>query len=211
MPQTRSGRRFLAGAALAALTLALSFALRASAPAYAPEAPAYRTKGPAGAPVLLAEFSDFQCGGCRAAVEPVKQIEGMFKDRIRVVFKHKPWDFHPWALSAAVAAECAGRSDLFWPYHDLLFSRQREWSELDNEEAVKARFLVYAGEIGIGETVFGSCLADPAARQAVEADLAESKDRWINSTPTFFINGARFVGSDQLRTRGLNAIENALK
>lgn len=208
LPQTRTSRTLFSGAALFLLTVSLTAGLRLCAKPYSPQAPDYRTEGPSDAPVLLAEFSDFQCGGCRAAAEPLRQLKGLFPGRIRFLFKHTPWDFHPNARAAAIAAECAGRGGKFWVYHDMLFSRQQEWGEA---KTTAESFTRYAKEAGVGVAVFASCLQDPSAAAAVDADIQEAKDVWVRATPTFFINGRRLVGVRQLRSTGFNLIERKLK
>jgi protein-disulfide isomerase len=207
MTQTRSGRSLLCAAALVAATCAAVAAARAFSSPYAPAAPAYRAEGPADAPVTIAEFSDFECPACAAAVEPLKQMRAMYPGKIRLLFKHKPWPFHTWARSAALAAECAGRSGKFWEYHDLLYSHQDQWTR---SEDPKPSFLAYAKETGLEPAAFASCQGGAEAAAAVDADLAEASRRWIKSTPTFFINGTRYVGAKQLRTSGLSRVERIL-
>ena len=48
-------------------------------------------------------------------------------------------------------------------------------------------------------------------RRGIDEDIREAKERWVRATPTFFINGRRFVGRRQLRGGGFNFIERALK
>ncbi|MCX5789193.1 MAG: thioredoxin domain-containing protein, partial [Elusimicrobia bacterium] len=67
--------RRLAASAVVTLLCAISVRLvRGSYKPYAPAAPAYRQSGPADAPIVLTEFSDFQCPGCAAAVETIKKL-----------------------------------------------------------------------------------------------------------------------------------------
>jgi len=208
LPKTRASRSFLAGAALFLLAVSVTAGLRLSASVYRPQAPDYRWEGPPGAPVVIAEFSDFQCGGCKAAAEPLRQLKELFPGKVRLAFKHLPWDFHQNARAAAVASECAGRGGKFWAYYDMLFSRQQEWGAVEKPEKI---FLSYAKEAGLGEASFSACLGDPAASGEVDKDAKEAKDRWVRATPTFFINGRRFVGVRQLRSNGFNFIERTLK
>ena len=208
MLKTRAGRRFLCAAGVGAAALALVLGLRLSRPAYRPQAPEYRGRGPDAAPVELAMFSDFECGGCRASEEPLKQLDGLFPGKIRFIFKHMPWDFHRHAQAAAVAAECAGRAGKFWAYHDLLFTKQAEWVVVEDPAPLFAR---YARDVGAAAAPFEACRKDPASAAAVDADAKEAKDHWVRATPTFFVNGKRFVGVRQLRGPGFNLIERALK
>lgn len=211
LPESRSSRRFFVGAALILVSAAASLGLRGFAKPYVPDAPDYRQKGPADAPVVIVEFSDFQCAACRHAVEPLKRIQSMFPGKIRVVFKHYPWDFHRWAIPAAVAAECAGRQGAFWKFHDRIFSQQQVWAPLKDAVEFEKKVLSYAKDSGVNIPKFEECVANPNAAKTITKDLEEAKKHWVKSTPTFFINGRRFVGALQLRTHGLNRIEDILK
>lgn len=208
LPKSRSARRLTAGAALAAGAVSSVLAVRGASPPWIPDAPAYRQKGPAQAKIVLVEFSDFQCPGCAAAVETVKRLEGLYGGHLRVVFKHRPWGFHPWAKDAAAAAECAGRQGRFWELHDLIFLKQREWSA---SSAAPGLFAAYARSVGVEPSAFARCLQDPASAALVESDRREAEERWINATPTFFLNGRRLVNSLQLRTAGVREIERLLR
>jgi len=208
---TRTSRRVLAGAGLALCSLLLIGSVKAVVPPYAPEAPAYRTRGPADAPVTLAEFTDFQCPGCRTAVAEVKAVEQMFPGKVRLVFKHRPFKAHSWAREAARVAECAGKAGRFWPTHDLLYARQEDWAELRDAAEARKLLVAAAREAGCDETALSVCMDDPASAAAVESDIAEADGRRINATPTFFVNGKRFVGQLQLKTHGVNRIEDLLR
>lgn len=196
---------------MAALTVCAGLAVRGKASPYIPDAPDYRQKGPADAPVVIAEYSDFQCPACQAAVEPLKQLQVLFPGKIRVVFKHFPWDFHPWARDAAIAADCAGINGAFWEFHDNLFGKQWIWVREKERKEVLNIFASFASASGIPENKFRECLKDPEIGERIDAEHKEAKDNWVGSTPTFLINGRRFVGSLQLRTLGHNHIENELK
>lgn len=210
-PKSRADRKLFAGASLLALTLALGLGVRGKAAPYTPEAPSYRVKGPADAPILISEFSDFQCPACATAVGPLKKIQILFPGKIRVTYKHFPWGFHEWAKDAAVAAECAGKQGNFWDFHDRLYNSQGQWASLKEKAQVREIFLKYAEDLSLEKSAFSACNDDPGVLASVMADLTEGKSHWVGSTPTFFINGRRFVGSLQLRTRGLNHIERILE
>lgn len=212
MLETRSGRSLAAALLVVGGTAALAVAAKLAVPAWSPAAPDYRRKGPADAKVVIAEFSDFQCPACGVAAPHVKAIMDLFPGKVAVVFKHKYWDFHLNALPAALAAECAGRSSgKFWELHDALYANQAAWGALESTAAARGLILGYAKGVGLEPAAVESCMADPAVAAAVAADLKESESIWVRSTPTFIVNGKRFVGANQLRTLGLNHVENELR
>ena len=152
-------------------------------------------KGDAGAPVTVVEFSDFECPACGQAFA---QIRSFLHDRpdVRFIFRHFPLDsscnpmlkqaLHQDACAAAVAAECAGVQDKFWPYHDQLFTHQ---VELDRDSLFR-----HAREVGLDIPRFRTCLDDPATLARVKDDIATGTRVEIHSTPTFFINGRHIDG-----------------
>jgi protein-disulfide isomerase len=204
-------RRIVAGVGLVLVTAAIAATGRLMTPPFEPPVPDYRAKGTKGAPVVITEFSDFQCPACQQVVGPLNQVLKLYPGKIEVRFRHMPWGFHQFAGPAAVASECAGKQGKFWEYHDALFDKQRAWSLAKSQEELLEDFKRYANAVGLDSEAFAACVLDPAMVEAVAAELKENQDAWIKSTPTMVINGRRFIGARQLRTVGLNYIENELK
>ncbi|MCX5788772.1 MAG: thioredoxin domain-containing protein, partial [Elusimicrobia bacterium] len=127
--------------------------------------------------------------------------------RVRVTYKHHPWEFHRYARLAAVFAECAGKQGKFWPVYDSLFARQSEWAISSSPEE---RFAAYAKEAGLDPAALAACRADPSAAALIDADLKEADDHWVQSTPTFFVNGRRYAGVRQLLSEGVPEIDKLL-
>ncbi len=200
-------RRIYCTLGILAACVTTVLAVRGAQKPYSPDAPAYRQKGSADAPVTLVEFSDFQCPACRFAVEPMKSLQALYAKDMRVIFKHYPLtNAHPKAKAAAMAAECAGRQGRFWDFHDKLYDNQVDWAK-DGGKNLED----YAREFGLDQAAFADCLKDPSVPSAIERDMKEAEDRWVVSTPTFFINGKRFVGARQLTDRGVIWIDKILK
>jgi protein-disulfide isomerase len=208
MPSRPSFQRTVIAALLVAgAAVATVLAARAERKPYVPSAPAYRQKGPAQAKITVVEFSDFQCPACRFAVEPLKKLEALYGNDMRVIFKHFPLTrMHPKAEGAAAAAECAGQQSRFWEFHDALYDGQAEWTK----EGGKS-FADIAKSLGLNEAAFAACLKDPATAALVSRDKKDGEDHWVVSTPTFFINGKRFAGARQLTDRGIPWIDKILR
>lgn len=176
---------------------------------FSPDAPAYRVKGPADAKVVVVEFSDFECPACRYAEPILRGLLKLHEGKVRFVFKHFPLErVHRWARPAAVAAECAGRQGKFWELHDKLYDEQEKWAK--ETDALKS-WEGYAQALKLDVPAWKACLQDPSADAAVSADFQHGLDAWVGSTPTFFINGRRFVGGQQLGERGSLHVERELK
>ena len=199
----------LSGAGLALAGVLSVCALRGFGVQITEKAPAFRQEGPADAPVVIAEFSDFECPSCKAAEPAVRQILSIYGDQVRFIFKHFPLEhIHLWALQAAKDAECAGRAGKFWPYHDALYDHQAEWV---GAKSPPDALLSYAAKVGLSPDAVKACSQTPEILAAINADIAEGNSRWVGGTPTFFINGRRFVGDYQLTSMGIPWIDSLLK
>ena len=87
-------------------------------------------KGNRSAPVVLVEYSDFQCPACAASAPLVKQLTEEFGNKIAFVYRHFPLPQHKNAYPAAQAAEAAGKQGKFWEMADLIFANQTKWENL---------------------------------------------------------------------------------
>ena len=180
---------------------------------FSSNAPEYRKLGPAGAKVTIVEFSDFECPACRVAEPPMRALLKLYDGKVRLVFKHYPLErMHHRARPGAIAAECAGRQGKFWEFHHELYDHQDDWT---NEKLTSAgseqRLASYGKKIGLDSAAWLACRKDPAVDAAVTADRTDGEHAWVGSTPTFFINGKRFVGALQLSERGTPFVDKELK
>jgi protein-disulfide isomerase len=155
-----------------------------------PDALPEHVRGNPDAPVTIVEYGDYECPYCAAAEPVIRQLVEESDGRVRLVFRNFPLaEPHPFALTAALAAEAAGAQGAFWPMHDLLFTKQ------DRLEDVALR--AYADRLGIdGSLVVG----EPAQQFAdkVEADFAAGLDAGVAGTPTLFINGRLYAGRTEI-------------
>ena len=200
MPSSSGPGRYALGAAAVLLASgALVSSLRRTQKPYSPDAPSYRQKGAASAPIVIVEFSDFQCPACKVAEPPMRDLLKLYGSDIRFIFKHFPLEHaHAWARPAARASECAGRQGKFWELHDVLYDKQQAWSNEKAPELING----YAKSLGLDMKVFQACLPEAEVDLGIAGDMQEGEVRWVSSTPTFFINGKRFVGARQLSTLG---------
>lgn len=162
-------------------------------------------KGDPAAPVKVIEYADFQCPACgyfSQTLEPALDQSYIETGKVQLIFHDFPLPQHGNAIPTAAAARCAGAQDAFWPMHDLLFGRQREWQSDHN---IQPRLTGYAAELGLDRAAFEQCMADPGLTSALEDAATESAQRGITGTPSFEVNG-RIVDATELEA----AIQAAL-
>lgn len=154
-------------------------------------------RGPADAPIVVVEFSDFQCPHCRRLADGLKDATARMPGKVRYYFKHFPMDsscnpavggsMHQDACRAAVAMVCAQRAGRGWEMHDVMFQNQ---GALDRASLSK-----YAAQIGIDVEAFGVCLDDPEALAVVRRDIEQGRALGVKGTPMWFLDGWRQLGA----------------
>jgi protein-disulfide isomerase len=153
----------------------------------------YPSIGPADAPITIVEFSDFQCPFCRRFHEDTYQaLLSAYPGKIRFVYRNLPLtSIHPESFPSAVASQCAveQNSDVFWSYHDKLFSSDNLGRDV---------YIQYADELGLDTEKFASCLDSDTHDEYINTDMDFALKMGVNSTPTFFVNGLAIVGAQPL-------------
>ncbi len=155
-------------------------------------------KGDPAAPVVIEEFSSYQCSFCRQYFqESYPQVMASYIEtgQVLYVFRDFPLPAQRQSPLAAEAANCAGQIggvSAYWALHDRFFERQAERSRTGDADTI---FKGYAAELGLDAAAFGECLDSGATRAQVEADVAAGGARGVRGTPTFFINGQPLAGA----------------
>jgi len=150
-------------------------------------------RGDARAPVVIQEFSDFECPFCKRVEPTLLELEKEFKGSIRIVWRNMPLPFHAHALLAAEsAAEVLAQKGpaAFWEYHDLLYGAQ---GTEDGLERVSLDF--FADKLGLDMTRFTAALDHHDHEVEVKADAAAATAIGINGTPGFLINDYYLSGA----------------
>ena len=132
--------------------------------------------GDVNSPVVIAEFSDFQCPYCMQAVPTIQQLEKKYAGKVQIV--HMNFVVHSGARLAALAAECAGEQGQYWAMHDAIFSQQKY---------DKAGLSQIAVGLGMDKTKFEACLDSGKYETAVDAEQSAGDSIGVQGTPTFLI------------------------
>jgi len=144
------------------------------------------------APVTIIEYASMTCPHCAHFEETtLPELKKRYIDtgKVRYVMREFPLD----ALAAAgfMLARCAG-PDKYETVVETLFAKQADWAMVQKPIPP---LMAIAKQFGFTEESFNTCLANQKVLDDIQAvrDHAVNK-LGVNSTPTFFINGKRFVG-----------------
>jgi protein-disulfide isomerase len=147
-----------------------------------------RLRGNPKAPVMIVEFSDYQCPYCRQVEPTLKELLAKYGgDNVSLAYRDFPLTaIHSQAQIAAEASRCALEQGKFWEYHDQLFAA----SKLDKDALIE-----YARNLKLDDKQFGSCLTTERYKAEIDKDLQEGRNAGVSGTPGFFINGVALSGS----------------
>jgi protein-disulfide isomerase len=149
--------------------------------------------GPANAPVVITEFSDFQCPFCYSLYKSLDSLRRIHGDSIAIVYRNYPIDaIHPYARPAAIAAECAARAGQFPAFYSYLF---------DHQDSIRAsRMAEFARVAGVRDTAeFNRCLHDRTITALLLKDSVAAAKLKISGTPMVLVNRWQFRGTPPIR------------
>ena len=144
------------------------------------------------APITIVEYSDFQCPYCSRGFQTMKQVQKEYGDKVRIVFKHLPLDFHPLAMPAAkyfeaIAVQDHAKAEKF---HDMVFENQGMLKDKG-----EGYFKDSAKKLGVDMKKLEADLKDEKIQARINADMEEAKKFNMSGTPGFLINGVSLRGA----------------
>ncbi len=158
-------------------------------------------RGNPNAPILLIEYSDFDCPFCKQYHNTMNSIMDEFgvDGRVAWVYRQFPIEqLHPNSPRISEAALCVGDlggNTKFWQFTDLLFE-QRDYDAPTNV----VRLPEYAERVGVDRNEYTTCMDSGRMRQAVVDSTKDGFNAGIRGTPYTYVvagnqqavvNGAR--------------------
>jgi len=141
-----------------------------------------RSLGRDDAPIVIIEYSDYQCPYCgkfHANVLPRLQSEYIDSGKVRLIFRDLPLAMHRESVPAAIAAHCAAEQGKFWAMNGALFANQLSLGSELYERLAQA--------LNLDTDKFSSCVQSPVSRKKVQMDVQEARRYGLNSTPSFIL------------------------
>jgi protein-disulfide isomerase len=144
------------------------------------------------APITIVEYSDFECPFCSKGFQIMNQVKQAYGDKIRIVFKNLPLDFHPQALPAAKYFEAIAlqNGDKAYKFHDEVFSNQNRLKS-EGEKFLKS----VAQKVGADMKKLAKDVDGEEVKSRIQADMEEAKKFGFSGTPGFLINGVSVRGA----------------
>jgi protein-disulfide isomerase len=176
-------------------------------------------RGSSDAKVTVVNYDDLECPYCaRMHEELFPTTLDHYKGMVRFVYKDFPLvDIHPWAMHAAVDANCIAdqNNDAYWTFVDYAHSHGHEIDGNGNDPKQSFATLdQQARTIGksanVNQAKLDACIAKQD-ESAIRASMHEGEKLGIDGTPQLFVDGERVAPGAQPTSAVWDSIDRALK
>ncbi len=149
------------------------------------------------APVTIIEYASMTCPHCaHFSTTTFPELKQRYIDTGKVRFTLREFPLDALAAAGFMLARCAG-NDKYMAIVETLFAKQSDWIVQKPIEPLKA----IAKQFGFTEESFDKCLANQQVLNNIQTVRDRAAEKLgVNSTPTFFINGKKFVGDLSIET-----------
>ena len=148
------------------------------------------------APITIVEFGDYQCHQCYNWFHNTKPAifqEYIETGKVNLVFVDLAFLGRD-SPKAAQATYCAEDQEMYWEYHDVLYTSQEP--KIDSGWVNTERLKAFAFNMELDMELFDSCLDSEKYSKRVQYNIQQARDHGVRGTPGFFIVGPD--GQEQL-------------
>lgn len=145
-------------------------------------------QGSINAPVVMVEYSDFECPYCKQFHPTMQQVMKDYGDKVAWVLRQYPLPFHQNAEKEAEASECVaelGGNDKFWQFGNTIFDRTTS----NGTGFALTSLAPLASEVGVDQTAFQSCLDSGKYAPLIQKETADGVKAGVNGTPGVIVIG----------------------
>ena len=145
--------------------------------------------GDPSAPITIVEFGDYQCHQCFNwfhNTKPALTRDYIETGKVNLVFVDLAFLGND-SPKAAQASYCAEDQEMYWDYHDILYTYQE--SKIDGGWASSERLKAFAFELRLDMELFESCLDSGKYSKRIQYNIQQARDHGVRGTPGFFIVG----------------------
>ena len=151
-------------------------------------------------PVTVVEYACARCPFCAKLTPQLHQaiVDGPLAGKVELHFKVFPIRNHEYSKETGLGFVAAAELGRFWEFVLLSYERFEEFSPAKQAE--------WAAAAGMDPAAFEKLVSAPATRERLVASKKEGIVNKVEATPTFFINGRKFVG-DMDREEMIDVLE----
>ncbi len=141
----------------------------------------------------------------------MEQLLKEFPTDVRFVYRHYPLigtpesPFHDKAALATQAAEAAGRQGKFWEMHDVLFTKQADWTALSVTD-FQQWLIEQAGGINLDVNKFKTDLTSLDLVNFAQNAWDSAQKMGLTGTPTLFINGETWPSNVSMNAGNIQTV-----
>jgi protein-disulfide isomerase len=141
-------------------------------------------RGNPNAPILMVEYSDYDCPFCKNFHETMRRVMEEYgaNGQVAWVYRQFPLEqLHPNAPKIAEASECVaelGGNDAFWKFTDRVFTEKAP-----NDFTEMSRLPEYAADAGVDREKFELCLNSGKYSEKITASINEAIAAGGRGTP----------------------------
>lgn len=157
------------------------------------------------APIVIVEYSDYDCPFCKNFHETMNKIMDEFggSGKVAWVYRHFPLtQLHPNAPKIAEASECVtelGGNTAFWTFTDLVFSERAVNAPTDMNKLVD-----FATQAGVNADTYTACVNSGKYAETVKEDTTSALNTGARGTPYSFV----IVGDSRQAINGAQPFAN---
>ena len=161
-------------------------------------------RGNPNAPIVMIEYSDYDCPFCKQYHETLNQIMNEYgvSGKVAWVYRQFPLpQLHPNAPEISEAALCVGSlggSTAFWTFTDKVFQERAI-----NEQTNMVMLAEYATDAGVDKGAYQTCLSTNQMEDEVKASITEALELGAVGTPYTIL----IVGNEQAIVNGAQSYE----
>ncbi len=156
------------------------------------------------APILMIEYSDYDCPFCKQFHNTMQQIMSEYgvDGQVAWVYRQYPIaDLHPNSPKISEAALCVGDiggNDAFWGFTDRIFAERTIEAPTNVTKLPE-----YAADVGVSSEAYIACMQSRKMRDLVTASFTDAYNAGLEGTPATVIT----IGTQQAVVDGAQSYE----
>lgn len=148
--------------------------------------------GPTSATVTVIEYASVTCHHCmNFHINTWPKLKEKYVDTGKIRFIMREFPLDTLAAAGFMLARCSG-DDKWYPVLDMLYKTQETWAHSQQPaEALETTMR----QTGMSKQQFETCLNDQKLLDSLNTIRKRAAELGVDSTPTFFVNGAKHTGA----------------